>query len=476
MKKLNIKQSFRTKKFKYGGFSALLTIIVFAALLAINYAAGKYNVKKDLTQEKIYSITSETKNLTNNLKNNINIIAFYETGKEDPGIKAVLEQYKASSKKIEVDFKDPSKYPAIVEKYTKGDVKPSIGSLVVECGNKFKVISSDELFNQTTDDSGNSQISSFAAEQQLTNAIVFVTSGKEQNLYVLTGHEEAGFTADLQKQLGTENYVVKDVNLLQGSSVLNKDDILAVVAPKKDISKDELEKIKAFLADGGKAAFFMDITKEKLPNFQSLLAIYGIQMQNAVVVEGQAENAANTPIYLLPNMEDHDIVNALKSNKLPVLMPLAQGINIEKSKKDSTTVEPILTTSKNSWGKVNLNATTFSKENGDLQGPFNIAAAITDIDKVSNKTTKLVVVGSASFMNADAVSATNGTNMDFAINSLNWLQDKKDTISIRPKDLTAPTLMLNSFQKLALSGLVVIVIPAIIMITGIIVWIKRRHR
>lgn len=476
MNKFNIKKSFKNKRFKYGAFSTLATIIVLSILIIINVAALKLNIKRDLTQEKIYSISDQSKSLIKNLKSDTNIIGFFETGKEDPGIKAVLEQYKSSSKKITVDYKDPTKYPTIVQKYSKGDIKPDVGSVVVESGNKYKVILSNDFFNQSIDNSGNSQISSFMAEQQLTNAILFVNSEKEQVLYTLTGHEEVTLNSEISKQLQSENYIIKDINLLQGSATLDKDSILVVVSPKKDLSKEEASKIKTFLMSGGRAAFFMDIMKDSQPNFQDVLSNYGVKLQNAVVIEGQSENIANTPVYLLPNIESHTIVNEIKSNKLPLLMPVSQGVVELKSKKSTTTVEPLLITSNNSWGKVNLNATTFTKEAGDLQGPFNIATAITDEDKTAGRTTKLIVVGNASFMSSDAISATNGTNLDFAVNSLNWLQDKKDSISIRPKDLTAPNLMMNDLQKIVLSGLVVILIPSIVMVIGIIVWFRRRHR
>jgi ABC-type uncharacterized transport system involved in gliding motility auxiliary subunit len=49
-------------------------------------------------------------------------------------------------------------------------------------------------------------------------------------------------------------------------------------------------------------------------------------------------------------------------------------------------------------------------------------------------------------------------------------------VSIRPKSLTATNLMINEFQRLALSGVVVIVIPVVVLVLGVTVWIRRRHR
>lgn len=273
-----------------------------------------------------------------------------------------------------------------------------------------------------------------------------------------------------------ENYTIKEINLLQGNTELKKEDILVIVSPRRDLSKEETDKIKTFLTSGGRAAFFMDITKEVLPNFQELLSFYGVKLQNALAVEGETQNVVQNPIDLLPEMQTHDIVNSLKSRKLPVLMPVSQGISETNIKRNTVKIEPILTTSKNSWAKVNLNSTTMVKEPNDIQGPLNIAVAITDEDTSVGRSSKLVVVGGATFIDDNVNSVTNGANVDFIMNSFNWLQDKKDSVSIRPKTLTAEKLMINVLQQLVLSGVVVILIPAVIMIIGITVWLRRRHR
>lgn len=476
MKKIDIGKQFKTNRFKYGSYSTVITIFVLAILLAVNFAAGKFNIKKDLTKDKLYSLTEQSQKILGDLKNDTKIYAFFEAGKEDPNFKAVLDQYKSASKKISVEYADPTKNPTLAEKYKQGDVSVGVGTIVVERSNKFKTISYDSFFNYTYDETGQSKLDSFAAEQQITNAIVYVNSDKQQVLYTLTGHEEKTLGSDITNQLEAENYNVQDINLLQGNAVLNKDNILVVVSPARDLSKDEAVKIKTFLGSGGRAAFLMDVTQNNLPNFQDIFSAYGVKLQNALIIEGQADKVANSPIYLLPNIMPQDIVSSIKSSNLHIFMPLSQGIEDLKLNNDALTVEPLLTSSNNSWGKVNLQSTTMSKEANDLKGPFNIAVAITNEDKTNNTTSKLVVVGNSSFTSSDAISATNGANLDFIMNSFNWLQDKKDSVSIRPKSLTAANLMINGFQRLALSGVVVIVIPVVILVIGITVWLRRRYR
>lgn len=476
MKRFNISKSFKGNRFKYGAYSTVSTALVLAILLVINLAVGKLNIKKDLTLDKLYTLTEETNKILKDLKKETKIIVFFETGSEDPNIAAVIEKYKAASDKLVIEKRDPIKQPQLAQKYSKDDKNVGIGTIVIEQGNKFKTISYDDFFNYSFGQYGEENIDSFAAEQQITNGIVYVNSEKQQIVYTLSGHGESALSGDVMKQLEVENYTVKELNLLQGNAELTKESMLIISSPKRDISKDEADKIKNFLSSGGRAAVFSDITKESLPNLQELLSSYGVKLQNAIVVEGQAGRVAQSQVELLPQLEAHDILNALKSKNMLIFTPVAQGVEVQKVKRDTVKIEPLLTTSQASWAKVNLNSTTLAKEASDLVGPFSIAVAITDEDKATGKTAKLVVVGSSTFMNSNIVAATNGANLDFVMNSLNWLQDKKDSTTIRPKNLTAPSLVMNNLQRLVLSGVVVIVIPAAIAAAGIIIWLRRRHR
>jgi ABC-2 type transport system permease protein len=474
MKKFDIRRSFKGSRFKYGTYSTAVTAIVLAILVAVNLVAGKLNIKKDLTKGKLYTLTEETNKILKALKKNTKIIVFFETGQKDFNIWAVIEKYKAASNKITVEERDPIKQPQLAQKYSKNDKNVGIGTIVVEREDKFKTISYDDFFNYSYGSYGEENIDSFAAEQQITNAIVNVNSDKEQILYTLSGHGEAALSSDLTKQLEVENYTVKELNLLQGGAALTKDSMLVITSPKRDLSKEEAEKIRIFLSEGGRAAFFIDVTEQVLPNLQELLNFYSVKLQNAVVVEGEAGRAAQSQIELLPEIKPHDIVGAIKSENMLIFTPLSQGIEQLELKRDAISIEPILSTSSNSWAKVNLNAATLTKEAGDLTGPFNIAVAITE--EASDKTAKLVVVGSSNFMNSNMIEATNGANLDFAMNSFNWLQDKNDGTSIRPKSLNIENLTMTKAQRLTLSAVAVIFIPGVVMAAGIMVWLRRRHR
>ena len=118
---------------------------------------------------------------------------------------------------------------------------------------------------------------------------------------------------------------------------------------------------------------------------------------------------------------------------------------------------------------------TIEKQSEDEQGPFTLAAAITETaSDPSKKDTKIIVVGSASFL-AQSFSSQIPGNTDFFLNALSWLKGKTDEITVRPKDMLTMRLGISSLQALLLSGLVVIIMPLLVLGMGFTVWVRRRH-
>ena len=113
-----------------------------------------------------------------------------------------------------------------------------------------------------------------------------------------------------------------------------------------------------------------------------------------------------------------------------------------------------------------------------MEGPFNVAVAITDKWYEDNQEliTRVVVIGNKQFLDPQINAVSAGGNMDFFLNSINWLVDREESITIRPKSLLSRYLNLNMFQVLLFSGIAVILIPLAIGIVGIVVWLRRKNK
>lgn len=470
-----IKRSLGAKNVKYGGYATLLAILLIGMLVTVNLLADQIPFKVDLSRNKIYSLSKETYQILDDLKQDLTIYALYKSGQENTDIIDILRKYSDHTKKIKLQYIDADKNPGFVKRYLKGNESLNFGSLIIASEQQFKVIPAHDLFNFDYSDPYQPNITSLAVEQRITGAIMFLSTGKAPKIYALEGHGEPSLPLELTKQLEMENYEIKPVNLY--TNPLPPDmDILLVTSPQQDLTNVEINKIRGFLANEGRALFLMDLQKNVPSNLQNLLQSYGLALQQIMIIEDDNTRfIQNNPLWIQPEMSEHQILKPLVSDKMPVIIPYARGIQILDTKKNSLIIEPLLATSTSAWGKTDLEDTSFEKSPKDLQGPFNIAVAVTDqLTEDKSKQAKLIVIGNSIFTSSEIINSIPG-NANFLMNSFSWLQDQNVNLGIKPKSLLTMRLNINSFQTLLFSGLVVIIIPLAILGSGLVIWMRRRH-
>ncbi|HBG77023.1 MAG TPA: ABC transporter [Clostridiales bacterium] len=476
MKKGNILQSFKSKKFKYGGYATLITVIVIAAVIVVNLVSDRIPLRIDLTQNQLYTLSEQTEDVLKNLKDDVTIYYVGEQSSVSPVVKEIVQRYTKNSKHIHTGYIDPVRDPLTAKKYTKEGESLASGSLVVEKGEVYRVIDQYDMINYTQSQSGGSQPESLAVEQRLTSAILFVGGSEMPVAYVLEGHSETPLDSNAKKQMELENFDVKELNLLGQEGVPDDANLLIVNSPQKDLSKEEAEALKAYLEDQGRALFMMDVLLDDQPNFQAVFQNYGIELSNTLVLEGeQGKYAGGNPLYLVPDFADHDIVNPIKTSKMPLLIPGGQAIRILDDKRNTLTVQPLLTTSDKSFGrKADSRESSVERQAGDVPGPFDLAVAVEDqvYNLAANETytTRMVVIGNSGFL---GTGFEGGSNL--FMNSLNWIFEREDSITIRPKSLTVQPLNITEMQVRIYGALALVVIPAIVLIAGLVVWLRRRH-
>ncbi len=486
MKKNSILDSLSSKKMRYGGYSTLLVVGALAAIIVVNVLVGQIPGKLDLTQNKLYTLSPETTKLLDALKSDVSITIIGKQGSEDSTVKSILDKYAARSGHIKLATMDPDLNPGWAKQYDTTGQGLSPGSLVVTAGKKFKTIGVYDMYNYDTSNydptNPNSQprLTSLSVEQRVTSAVQYVTAAKNITIYELSGHGEESLAGlGLSSPVSNENYETKDLNLLTEKAVPPDADVVLVLAPKKDLSVEDADKLRAWLANGGRMVVLMDVitSANPTPNLEGLLATYGVQVQNVVVAEGdQNKIAAQNPLFVIPTLEYHDILSPLRTNHYDMVLIGAQSIQTMELKKRTLKIEPLLSSSAQSYGKKDIaHARAATREPGDLPGPFTLAVAITDpAPDPSKQDTKLVVVGDVKFLQAGMPAQVPG-NGDFFMNSIGWLKGQKENITIRPKDVQTMRLGLSNLQALLWSAFVVILLPLLLLGSGFAVWLRRRH-
>jgi ABC-type uncharacterized transport system involved in gliding motility auxiliary subunit len=113
----------------------------------------------------------------------------------------------------------------------------------------------------------------------------------------------------------------------------------------------------------------------------------------------------------------------------------------------------------------------------DRKGPVSVAVAVEkggDAVGVEVKSTRMVITGDSDMVANSALNMGLGANLDFFINSLNWLLEREALIGIASRSPLILQLGLNEQQSQALILKLVLGLPAVVAVVGLMVWWRRR--
>ena len=466
------------KHIKNGSYTMVMSVIFIAVVIVINMIVStipsKYS-EIDISSQKLYSIGDETKKMLKDLEKDVTIYQIAQSGSEDENISNLLKKYEDESKHIKVEQKDPVVNPKFVSQYTSDDL--SANSLIVVCGDRNKVIDYNNIYETSIDyQTYSSQTTGFDGEGQITSAIGYVTSENLPVLYTVEGHGEKDMDSSIKEDIEKANMDIKSLNLLTEGSVPDDADCLFIDSPSTDFSSDEKDAIIEYLENGGKAMIFSDYTTEDMPNFDAILENYGVQRTEGVVFEGDNQHyAMQMPYYLVPTINSTDASSETASAGYYVLAPYAQGIKQLDDVRDTVKIESILTTSDQAYSKTDLNSNTIEKEDGDVEGPFDLGVSITEsLD--DDKETQIVYYSTSNLMDSQTNQMVSGGNEKLIMESLKWMTDTEESasVSIPSKGLEVSYLTITDYDAAFWKICTIALIPGIFLVIGFVVWIKRR--
>ena len=455
---------------KGGSYSLAVTAIVVAILIAVNVLASVLPTsatKYDITSTNLYSVTSSTKVVVNALEKDVTIYWVVQADKEDEVIENLLGKYESLSSHITVTKKNPDVFPTFTSQYTSEDVPNN--SLIVECGDKSRYISYNDIYLTDVDYTTYSYVYSFDGEGAITSAIDYVVSDELPKVYTLEGHGEESLPSEFQTQIEKENIALASFSLLNTDEIPEDADALLIYAPQSDISEEEATLLEDYLTDGGKLLVIAGPTENgTLTNLYSVLEAYGVEAADGIVVESDREHYAfQQPYILLPDISSSEITDPLLEENYYAIIPIAQGLTITG---DSATA--LLTTSDSAFSKIaGFQLETYEKEDGDIDGPFAVAVSV---DTGSDG--QLIWFSSNHFLEESYNAYSSGANLDLAMNALSSLMGEREAVSIRSKSLSYNYLTISESSASMLKSWMIGIIPAAFVLYGVITVIDRRKK
>ena len=453
---------------KGGSYSLAVTAVVLAILIVVNIFASTLPssiTKLDISSSKLYSITSNTKAVVNNLQQDVTIYWIVQADMEDSIIENLLSKYESLSDHIEVVKKNPDVFPTFTQSYTDETVPNN--SLIVESGERYRYISVNDIY--LSEDAYSYYATDFDGEGAITSAIDYVVTEDLPQLYVLQGHGEADLPATFADAIEKENIETVALSLLAVDEIPEDADALLIYAPQSDITTEEADMLTDYADNGGKLLVMAGpVEGAELTNLHSVLNHYGVTVTEGIVVENDRNYYAfGYPYVLMPDMASHAITDPLIEDRYYPIFPIAQGLDVSGA---TAEVTELLGTSSFSFSKVaGFELDTYEYEDGDIEGPFTLGVSI------ATESEGQIVWFSASDFLGDMYNAySSGANVDLAMNAISALMGEREAIAIRSKSLNYNYLTINESTASTLKFLMIGVFPLMYLAMGIFVIISKR--
>jgi len=279
--------------------------------------------------------------------------------------------------------------------------------------------------------------------------------------------------------LGKDNYQAKSVDLLQKAEVPNDCTVLVVAGPTRDYQQPEVDAIKKYVEDGGRALLMLDpplkIGRSDIADndaLTNLLQSWGVTPDKDLILDlnpiGQLAGLG-PQVALVTSYESQPIVSGLKGTATG--FPLSRSIDVRNG--DKTSVQKLFDSSSSSLATNKLDSPSVDPNDPkNRKGPMTIAAAGTYNTGKQDSQGRFVVVGSASWA-ANSFINFQG-NSDLALNAVDWLSSDEDLISIRPKEREDRRVTMTRAQLSLVRTTSQFLLPLIVVVAGVSVWWKRR--
>lgn len=444
-----IRESSRRRSTKLGANTTVMTVAVVAIIGFGNFLGYRHHKRIDLTTEKLYSLSDQTRKVVSDLKKDVTVMLFDKDDQQ--GLGDQMKEYRNLSSRFAFERIDPQKNMETAKKYE----ITKLGEVIVISGDR------SERPKDTT-------------EQSIINAIIKVTRDSLKKVCFVEGHGEKKLSSTAEgdgygvvdKMLKDENYETKSINLVASNDVPSDCDVLVLAGPKQSLFPPEASAIGKYLERGGKAMLLIDPDTD--PKLEDVLNAWGIQLGNNTVVDVSGvgrffQLGPGAP--LARTYGSHAITKDFDGTM--TFFPMSRSV--ETTGGGSAT--DLMKTSEESWAETELTSDKVAFDEGkDKKGPITLGLAASKPQGEAEA--RLVVIGDSDFAANQFVGVQR--NGDLFMNSINWLAQDEDLISIRPKSAADRKVSMTEADQNQLFWISLVLMPLATIGSGVYIWWKRR--
>ncbi len=343
------------------------------------------------------------------------------------------------------------------------------------------------------------------SEQDLSNTLHRLMRAKERKILFIQGHGERSpdheanfdlktFSHHLEKQ----GFLVDTLNLAKTMRIPGNVSVLVIAGPQAAFLPGEVRLVIDYINNGGNLLWLgepLRITQNQpMHGLLPLAELLGIEFLDGVVVDPTTEQyGISRPDYaIITEYPRHPVNNGFST---VTLYPQAAGIERlpnylddnehseqtqSSSRKQAFDIVPFLTTIERSWVETSpLKDQVHYSELLDIIGPINIGMVLSrqvanEFKSKKVKEQRIIVMGDGDFLSNTFLG--NAGNLDMGMNIFNWLSHDEQFIAIPTRVKNDIILDMSPAMLSLLGAFFLFLVPAMLILSGSIIWFKRRNR
>ncbi len=503
----------KSKRFKYGSMSVLLTavfvllIIALNALLsAINFTA---NLSLDLSPEKFCEISNDSKVILDDAFKDLPegkgiTVMFcmsrdmYDYNDYYRYVRDIAENYADMyPDRIKIEYLDLMRNPSAVDKY-KNETGTSVSqsNVIIQGEYHYRILALEAFY--VTNEEG--QLYAFQGELKFTSAFLQCTIKEPQNISFTVGHGESVRDDMMLKEIYRDaGYSVTDVDLSK-DEIPESTRILIVYKPTNDFigynestpsAVTEIDKISKYVNDYNNLIVFVDASTPELPNLQEYLYEYwGINYrpfhkiydptnsllgsQYEVLGKNATDNKESYAYQIFRTAIENTGMRLVFNNAVELYSDKAAG-------KAGIYIEDVLSTHETaSWEYKYTQDNKEITEHGEKGAyPLMIMSRYNNYkhDDLHNNTQiyqYVLLVGSTDFAGDDYLAKTYGNRSIMSLAG-RLVANERFTPDIDYKKILSDPIELDAGTATAWMILLSVVAPLALIVAGVLVFVRRRH-
>jgi ABC-type uncharacterized transport system involved in gliding motility auxiliary subunit len=466
--------------------TALVVVLGLGILIAINVIyteIGKRQpaalLRADLTAGQTNSLSPQSIRVAQDLTQTVTVYGFFRASESSAQNTAanLLKEYQKYTNKLNVQMVDPDVHPELAIQF-----QLTHSSVVIFAEGKHQ------------------ETAASTSETDFTGALLRLRNNVQKKIAILNIPSPLSFSSGGSQQsvaatladsgLAKENYIVlPPYNLVVSPTISVKDvDVMIVPPPNPNttVPDNAVRALSDYLDQGGHVLMIGDPQAGPLP--AAILHKYGLTEGRGIIVEQSQQNVwGQSPVQVLVTTYPSFTITR-DMNNVPTAYYIAEPIIVPTTTITGFTSTPFIQSSATAvYGEITQDQsgqTTLQPVAGGPAPPYNIGVAVeqtvdaatnyTDTQTTKPQVTRLVVIGDYDFVSDQITGQVASSNLDMFYNTVNWLSQSEERISVRPADTTDRTITMSGQTQNLIAWSTIVFLPVLVLIGGGIVWWRRR--